>query len=437
MMAEQNTAIEHAEILIVEDSISQANQLMLMLEAKGFKVTLAQNGQRAIELLKTIKPTIIISDVMMPEMNGYELCERIKQNPETSSIPVILLTSLSNPNDVIRGLQSGADNFITKPYNQQFLMSRIQYIMLNKEIRSNSKRGSGVGMEIMFSGNKYTINADPMQIMDLLLSTYENAIQKNEELASANHELTIIHRELEQKNRELEKVNQEKNKFLGMAAHDLRNPLSLINGFSSFLIEEAGDNLSKTHSDFLNVIQSSSESMLLMVNDLLDITLIESGKLELRKEKIYLTAFIDQIISLNNVFAAKKNIQLNFSHDNSHPVTFCDPGKIQQVITNLVSNSLKYSESESSVDINLSSNNSEALIYVKDHGLGIPEKDKHKLFKPFSRASVKSTGGEKSTGLGLLIARKIIEGHEGKIWFDSVEGLGSTFYFSLPLNNEH
>ncbi|MBZ0201181.1 MAG: hybrid sensor histidine kinase/response regulator [Ignavibacteriaceae bacterium] len=433
-MAEQNTAPEKAEILIVEDSISQANQLKFILEANGFSVAQANNGQQAVELLKVFKPSIVISDVLMPEMNGYELCERIKQSPETKDIPVILLTALSNPNDVIRGLQSGADNFITKPYNRHFLMSRIEYIMLNKEIRKNNI--SGTAVEIMFAGNKYIINSDRMQIIDLLLSTYENAIQKNDELASANHELTIIHRELEQKNRELEKLNQEKNKFLGMAAHDLRNPLGLINGFSSFILEEAGDNLSKTHSDFLNIIQSSSESMLLMVNDLLDIALIESGKLELRKEKIYLTAFIDQIVSLNNVFAIKKKIQLNFQHDDSRPVTFCDPGKIQQVVTNLISNSLKYSESGSSVDINLSSNKSEAIIFVKDHGRGIPERDKDKLFKPFSRAGVKSTAGEKSTGLGLMIARIIIEGHRGKIWFESVEGTGSTFYILLPLNNE-
>ena len=432
-MTEQKNIQLCDEILIVEDSISQAQQLKFMLEENGFKTISVQNGKQAIDYLKGQKPVMVISDVLMPEMDGYELCELIKKNIDTKDIPVILLTALSDPHDVIRGLQAGADNFITKPYNEQFLKSRIQYIMLNKEIRKNII--SGMGMEIMFAGNKYFINSDRMQIIDLLLSTYENAILKNDELAKANHELTIMHRELERKNNELEKLNIEKNKFLGMAAHDLRNPLSVIQGFSDFLIEETGDKLSKTHLDFLNIIHSSSEAMLQMVNDLLDITLIESGNLELHKEKIYFTAFLEQIISINKVFASKKNIKLNFNHDNTHPVTYCDPGKIQQVINNLISNSTKYSSSGTEVDINLSSSNSNLIISVKDHGQGIPAKDKDKLFKPFSRTSVQSTAGEKSTGLGLVIARKIVEGHNGKIWFESAEGLGSTFYISLPFND--
>lgn len=432
-MTEQKDTKPCGEILIVEDSISQAEQLKFMLEENGYKTVSVQNGKQAIDYLQKQKPVMVISDVLMPEMDGYELCERIKKNLVTKDIPVILLTALSDPHDVIRGLQAGADNFITKPYNEQFLKSRIQYIMLNKEIRKSSI--SGMGMEIMFAGNKYFINSDRLQIIDLLLSTYENAIQKNDELAKANNELTIMHRELERKNNELEKLNIEKNKFLGMAAHDLRNPLSVIQGFSDFLIVETGEQLSKTHLEFLNIIQSSSEAMLQMVNDLLDITLIESGKLELHKEKIYFTAFLEQIISINKVFATKKNIKLNFNHDNTHPVTYCDPGKIQQVINNLISNSTKYSGSGTEVDINLSSSDTILIISVKDHGQGIPAKDKDKLFKPFSRTSVKSTAGEKSTGLGLVIARKIVEGHNGKIWFESAEGLGSTFFVSLPFDD--
>jgi len=178
---------EHHEILIVEDSPTQAARLQFILEEHGFRVLKARDGKEALCVLKENRPTLVISDVVMPEMDGYELCSRIKQDESLRDIPVILLTALSDPSDIIRGLESGADNFITKPYQERFLISRIQYILINRELRSKS--ATEMGIEIFFAGKKHFLAADRIQIIDLLLSSYEAAVEQFRELENANWEL--------------------------------------------------------------------------------------------------------------------------------------------------------------------------------------------------------------------------------------------------------
>lgn len=178
---------DEQEILIVEDSPTQAARLQFILEEHGFKVSKTSNGKAALAYLQANRPTLVVSDVVMPEMDGYELCSRIKQDEKLKDIPVILLTALSDPSDIIKGLESGADNFITKPYQERFLISRIQYILINRELRS--KFPTEMGIEIFFAGKKHFLAADRIQIIDLLLSSYEAAVEQFRELENANWEL--------------------------------------------------------------------------------------------------------------------------------------------------------------------------------------------------------------------------------------------------------
>jgi two-component system response regulator VanR len=181
---------EKITILIVEDSATQAQKLQFFLEEKHFAAHWAENGKKAFESLETEIPTIIISDVLMPEMNGFELCAAVKNDARYKKIPVILLTTLSDPQDIIKGLESGADNFITKPYEKDYLFSRIEYILSNQKLRQDTrKRTSEMGLEIFFSGKKYFITSEKMQIVDLLFSTYEAVVQKNIELERLNKKL--------------------------------------------------------------------------------------------------------------------------------------------------------------------------------------------------------------------------------------------------------
>lgn len=174
-------------ILVVEDSITQAQHLRYVLDRFGYPVTIAHDGKEALQRIEEIKPSLVISDVMMPGMDGYELCSRIKSSDALKDIPVILLTSLKDPRDIIKGLECGADHFITKPYKEDFLLSHIQYIFVNRELRQSTM--ADLGIEIFFAGRKHFLTSTRIQILDLLFSTYEAVLQKNFELERVNQEL--------------------------------------------------------------------------------------------------------------------------------------------------------------------------------------------------------------------------------------------------------
>ncbi|MGR9087456.1 MAG: EAL domain-containing protein [Gammaproteobacteria bacterium] len=175
------------EILIVEDSPTQALQLTYLLKQNGYHVTTAFNGRQALEILTRQKPQIIISDVIMPEMDGYELCRSIKSDKTLEGIPVILVTSLSDLQGIMKGLECGADNFIRKPYDAKYLLSRIDYLLMNRVLRRTEK--VQIGMEIYLLGKRHFITVERQQILDLLISVYEEAVHMNEELETRQKEL--------------------------------------------------------------------------------------------------------------------------------------------------------------------------------------------------------------------------------------------------------
>jgi DNA-binding response OmpR family regulator len=200
------------EILIVEDSPTQALALGQMIEGAGYKVAVAENGLSALEYLNTNIPTLIISDIVMPKMDGYELCKQIKKNETWSKIPVILVTFLTDPADVFHGLECGADNFITKPYEEVELISRINYLLINQELRRQS--GGGIGVEVFFGGRRHLLTAERWQIIDLLLSSFEAAVNARSELERANRELTAANKRLIQEIAERKSAEEQKEVLL-------------------------------------------------------------------------------------------------------------------------------------------------------------------------------------------------------------------------------
>lgn len=254
-----------------------------------------------------------------------------------------------------------------------------------------------------------------------------------DELTRLNNDLATAHRQLAKTTTELARRNEEQNQFLGMAAHDLRNPLGAITGYSELLLEDAGPHLTAEQVEFVNQITSLSAFMLHLVNDLLDVSKIEAGKLNLETEEVDLIDLVRRNLKLNTYLAQRKRIQLVLNAGNEPLILSVDPGKIEQVLSNLVTNAIKFSEPGTTVEVRINRVDNEARLSVRDQGPGIPAPDLKNLFRPFQTTSVKSTGGEPSTGLGLVIVRKIVEGHRGRIWVESVVGAGSTFHVALPI----
>src|SRR5258708_4838306 len=242
-------------ILVVEDSPTQAQQLQFILEAEQFSVELALNAEIALQRVADEAFDMIISDIMMPGLSGYELCDRVKKDAKGFNIPVILLSTLADPMDIIRGLECGADNFITKPYEPEQLIDRIQTVFQNRRARIQGKLAFGV--EVVFLGKKFIVNSEKEQILDLLIATFEDIVRINRGLQESRAELVTAKAQIETYAMELEHRVEERTKQLveqqqqlvqsqkmeavgqltGGIAHDFNNILTVITGTIEILAD--------------------------------------------------------------------------------------------------------------------------------------------------------------------------------------------------------
>ncbi len=253
-----------------------------------------------------------------------------------------------------------------------------------------------------------------------------------EEFSKLNNELVNIQRELNKSNRKLAELNEQKNELIGIAAHDLRNPLSVISGYIQF-VKGTSDTLNDAQNQMLDKAIDTANKMTSMLEDLLDISELESGKVVLNLSEVDIDALIQESVELNQVIADRKKITLHYASPGEVTLRM-DAPKIEQVINNFVSNAIKYSHADTRVDVTLEKQAESIKVTVRDEGQGIPKDEVQRVFEPFRVTSVKSTGGEKSTGLGLAITKKVVEAHRGTIGIKSKVGEGSEFYFTLPFN---
>jgi DNA-binding response OmpR family regulator len=341
------------KILVAEDSPTQAKMLQHILEQQGYEVTIAANGRVALETAQRHKPTLIISDVVMPEMDGYELCRRVKSNAELADLPVILVTSLSDPHDVIRGLECRADNFILKPFDERYLLGSIQFVLINREMRQTDQ--PGLGLEIYFEGQKYFISADRLQILNLLLSTYEAAMQRNKQLSFAqdtqqqtNSELQQLTVELEHRvlqrtqelrlySAKLERSNRELQDFAQVGSHDLQEPLRKILSFGDRLKSKAGELLDEECRDYLERMTNAAARMQFLITDLMTFSRVETNSQPFVLVDLGLIArevSADLEIRIEQAGASVEIEEL--------PTIDADPMQMRQLLQNLIGNSLKY-----------------------------------------------------------------------------------------------
>jgi len=296
---------------------------------------------------------------------------------------------------------------------------------------------------ILGTGNKPTdYDEQDLEAVALLASlAWDIVLHKRaeEELRSLNASLEARVSErtaaLEASRAELERLNGQKNRLLGTAAHDLRNPLTAVQAFAELL--EAGDlgSLDPKQREVLRRIRASSEYMLALVNDLLDVSKIEAGRLELRRAPQDLLAVVREAVATCQLLANPKRITIAVTEADSLPIVFLDRTRIEQVLSNLIGNAIKYSHPGSAVEISVRRRGSEAHLCVRDRGRGIAPERIGSLFRAFATDGEPGTGGERATGLGLAIARRMIEAHGGRIWVTSEPGIGSCFCLALPLDD--
>ncbi|MBN2441170.1 MAG: PAS domain S-box protein [Spirochaetales bacterium] len=318
-------------------------------------------------------------------------------------------------------------DFSIKPHNFTLFLESLQTIGFIEDFEIQLRRMDNTSffaslnsITIMFNNAKH-----------LLLMIQDISQQKSYEQALIEKEDTLV-----KANDFLKDLNERKNKLLGMAAHDLRNPISVIQMYSQFLLKGIKVKMDNTEYHFLKTISRTSKFMLQLIDEVLDISKIEAGELQLHIEEYDYISILEEIIELNKVFAEQKQIDLKFLFTTKPYIFPFDRNKIEQVLNNLINNAIKYSYPKTKILIEAKEIDKMMETSVIDQGQGIPKDELQKLFLAFERTSVKPTGGEESTGLGLAIAKKIVEGHHGKIGVKSEPGIGSTFYFCIPINRE-
>jgi two-component system, sensor histidine kinase and response regulator len=372
--------------LIVDDVPENLQVLGSMLQRKGYDVNVASSGADALSFVAKQPPDLILLDVAMPQMDGFQVCEALKANPDTKHIPVMFLTAHSDKERIVHGFQSGGVDYITKPFHAAELMARVR----------------------------------------------------------THLELKLSRELIEKRNDELQALNDEKNELLGIVAHDLKNPLNGIRGIAELLIKT--DNMPQDElKEFSQGIYDSAEKMFTLIANLLSVNAIERGAVHLDIQPVPVTGIVQHLVSEYRQRAEAKNITLNLNAPAPEATALCDETALVQVLDNLVSNAVKYSPHGKNVYISIeqtaqSAPNAQSAehhdgeyirISIRDEGPGFSDEDKTRLFGKFAKLSAKPTGNEHSTGLGLSIVKKMMDAMGGDVWCESSAGAGATFVLSF------
>ncbi len=455
------TGKETVEILIVEDSPTQAEQLNHILEGGGYRTRIAADGGEALDLLGGYRPTMVLSDIVMPALDGFELCRKMKADQGLRDIPVILLTALSEPEDVLKGLECGADNFIIKPYDEEYLLARVHHVLLNAEMRKESKVKAGD--EIFFRGEKYFIASGRQQILDILLSTYETAVMNNQQLRQAQEELTALNESLEKKVEErtsallaeieerkraereikrlnsdlerrvaertaqLEEANSDLRSFNYSISHDLKSPLRTINSFSRILLEDYFEKLNDEGKTLLRALTDNAQKMRDLIEDMLVFS--SAGTKDLSLTMLDMCDLAWSVVEELKEGCKGRDVRFRIGE---LPPAYGDRTAVKQVFFNLLSNAIKFTRPKAvaEIEVGAEERGEEQVYYIRDNGAGFDEAYAHKLFGLFQRlhSSLEFDG----TGIGLAIVQRYISKLRGRVWAEGKKDRGATFYFTLP-----
>lgn len=382
-MAEEKTFennINHSDykILIVDDVMSNVLLLKILLTNEKFQVCTASNGHDCIDVANNDSPDLILLDVMMPDMSGFETAQVLKSNPQTVDIPIIFLTALNSPSDLVKGFQVGASDFITKPFNKEELVIRVM------------------------------------------------------------HQISLVaaKRMISRQNDQLKKTILGRDKLYSVIAHDLRSPMSsvkiVLNMLTMTIPKEV---IGEEMYDLISQANQQTEEVFSLLDNLLKWTKSQVGKLNVVFQDFNVDDLIPGVIEIFNMVAGMKEITLKYEKDNNSGAltVHADVDMIKTVLRNFISNAIKFSECGSSIELLVGKKDQFAKISVRDHGRGISEENQKKLFHSETHYTTYGTDNEEGSGLGLLLCKDFAIKNGGDLELESKEGEGSTFSVLVPL----
>jgi two-component system sensor histidine kinase/response regulator len=404
-------------LLIIDDMPENVMVLLHFLTNKGFTVLVAQDGEEGIETAEYTNPDLILLDVMMPGIDGFEVCDKLKSSDKLKDIPIIFMTALSDTVDKVKGFSLGAADYITKPIQQEEVLARIKtHIKLRKLQLQLQEQNQYLQEEISFR----------KQIEEYLQNTANVLAERSVELRERSSEL-------EQRSAELEKRNQELDAFAHMVAHDLKNPLATITGFTDLLLEESVEFPSPYNQcvERLKFVKQASEQMFNIVDALLILAGV-SRHPEPVLRSLDMGRIVNQVIE-QRLAMMIADYQAKIVLPKQWPVAFGFATWIEEIWVNYLSNAIKYGGTPPQIKLGADPQNNEVIrFWVRDNGQGLEPQEQAKLFTPFTRLHKSRAKGH---GLGLTIVQQIVEKLGGNVGVESASGKGSLFYFTLPANN--
>jgi two-component system sensor histidine kinase/response regulator len=367
-------------VLIVDDSDQVRALLKRVLEDEGHHVKIASNGVEALSVVSEEVPDLVLLDVMMPVMDGLSTLRRLRSETSTTELPVIMVTALDTVDQVVRGLEMGANDYLTKPIQIEVLMARVRTQLKLKRLQD----------------------------------------QRLQDIKSLR-ELDVL-----------------KDKFLQIAAHDLRNPLANITlGLEWLGVLDVGTTgQAEKYTDIMGMMRSATGMMKSIVNDYLALQALRAGTVRLKIAPTNVNDVIRETVGQFEAYIERKRIKVDFDFDRNLPICQTDPRHLSQIVSNLISNAVKFSPEGSEVHIRTRVRTDTVRIEVQDTGPGILEEEMPLLFKEFARLSNYPTGGEHSSGVGLAIVKHLVGLHGGRVGAESKSGEGSTFWFELPCKGD-
>jgi two-component system sensor histidine kinase/response regulator len=408
-------------VLVVEDSPTQAEALRQILEEGGFDVQAEGDAEAALRALDGSPFHLVVSDILMPGLSGYDLCRRIKANARLKALPVLLLTALTDPIDVVHALECGANSFLTKPCDPAHLIARVHSLLENQRLRETTK---GPDVEVLFDGQRFSVGASREQVLDLLLSTFEDMVQRQKDLVEARDALAAQHEEMQ-------RIEHQKDELSALIVHDLRSPAAGIMMAAQSQLRRG--TMSDADRKLWGLVFTSAQVINRMVLNLLDISSSEDGVFAPRPALIDVPALIDAIHQLMIPVADSMGQRLEIETTGTLPQLRADPELLRRILQNLLDNALRHSTSGTPVILRTSGDATSVTFRVCDIGPGIPPAMRERIFDKYTR--IPRQAGETGSfgkGLGLAFCRIAVDAHNGRIWVEDNHPTGSIFVVELP-----
>lgn len=367
------------KLLVVDDT--EANLLLLkaLLQKVGFKIITAKNGLDALDLVEKEKPDLLLLDVMMPIMDGYQTALKIREKPEFDTLPIIFLTALNSSEDVVKGFSNGGNDFISKPFNKEELIIRIR------------------------------------------------------------HQLSLVEarRIIDKQTEELIRTIEGRDKLYSVIAHDLRGPLGSIKMILEYLITSLDkDMIGEENAEMLSVASHTTEDLFLLLDNLLKWTKNQMGRLNVVFQEIEVVGIVEGVVDIYKSMAQMKVVDIKIDAP-QQALGWGDADMIKTVVRNLLGNAIKFSYPKGEIHLRVRDGETSVVVDVVDHGCGIKEEDQSKMLRTDVQFSTFGTKNEEGSGLGLLLCQDLVKKINGEFWFTSIPNEGSTFSFSIPKITEH